>query len=78
MRAVTHTVVLAALRTNQPATAGAVAQRAKVDVPTMALWIGTAIYDGYVEQLPRRPGGLRIARYRLTDTGQRKAKELFS
>jgi Mn-dependent DtxR family transcriptional regulator len=74
--AVARTCILKALANGRPATSASVAQRLRVSIPKVELWLGVAVYDGEVTQTPRRVGTINYSMYQLSATGREKAKAL--
>lgn len=69
-----RTHILFALRNGRVATSASVAQRLKVSIPKVELWLGAAVYDQDVIQRARRCGTINYALYQLSDAGKAKLK----
>ena len=76
MSAIARTCILQALANGRPATSASVAQRLRVSIPKVELWLGAAVYDADVNQSPRRVGKLSYSPFQLSATGREKAKAL--
>ena len=76
MSAVARTSILQALANGRPATSASVAQRLRVSIPKVELWLGAAVYDADVNQTLRRVGTINSSLFQLSATGREKAKAL--
>lgn len=76
MSTIARTCILKALANGRVATSATVAQRLRVSIPKVELWLGAAVYDGEVTQVARRVGTINYALFQLSATGREKARGL--